>query len=109
MCLQMLLQVFMGNITNMTYFKFNNKFYKQKYGLPMGNTLNGVLACLFLEFFNPALIIKSQNSLTFSLLQTHKQKRLHTFLLPPPQQQNQNRPHNRLLPKSTQNMLPTIP
>ena len=37
-------------ITNMTYFKFNNKFYKQKYGLPMGNPLSGVLACLFLEF-----------------------------------------------------------
>ena len=34
----------------MTYFKFNNKFYKQKYGLPMRNTLSRVLACLFLEF-----------------------------------------------------------
>ena len=37
------------HITNMTYFKFN-KFYKQKYGLPKGNPLSGVLACLFLEF-----------------------------------------------------------
>ena len=34
----------------MTYFKFNNKFYKQKYGLPIGNPRSGVLACLFLEF-----------------------------------------------------------
>ena len=34
----------------MIYFKFNNKFQKQKSGLPMGNPLNGVLACLFLEF-----------------------------------------------------------
>ena len=38
------------HITNMTYFKFNNKFYKQKYGLPMGNPLSRVLACLFVEF-----------------------------------------------------------
>ena len=38
------------NITNMTYFKFNNKFYKQKYGLLMGNPLSRVLACLFLGF-----------------------------------------------------------
>ena len=34
----------------MTYFKFNNKFYKQKSGLHMGNPISGVLACLFLEF-----------------------------------------------------------
>ena len=38
------------HITNITYFKFNNKFYKQKYGFPMGNPLRGILACLFLEF-----------------------------------------------------------
>ena len=37
------------HITN-TYFKFNKKFYKQKYGLPMGNPLSGISACLFLEF-----------------------------------------------------------
>ena len=30
-------------------FKFNNKFYKQKSGLHMGNPLSRVLACLFLE------------------------------------------------------------
>ena len=41
------------HITNMmTYFKFNNKFYKQKYGLPMGNPLSKILACLFLEFLD---------------------------------------------------------
>ena len=34
----------------MTHFKFNNKFYERKYGLPMGNPLSGVLACLFVEF-----------------------------------------------------------
>ena len=38
------------HITYMTYFKFNNKFHKQKYGLPMGKPLSSVLACLFLEF-----------------------------------------------------------
>ena len=43
------------------------------------------------------LIIKSQNVLTFKVYRkpTNK-KRLHTFLLPP-QQQNRNRPHNWLL------------
>ena len=41
-------------ITNMTYFKFNNKFYKQKHDLPMGNPLCRVLACLFLEFLESA-------------------------------------------------------
>ena len=40
------------HITNMTYFKFNNNFYKQKYGLPMGNPLSRVLACQFLEFLD---------------------------------------------------------
>ena len=34
----------------MTYFKFNFKFYKQKFGPPMGNPHSSVLACLFLEF-----------------------------------------------------------
>ena len=34
----------------MTDFKFNNKFYKQKYGLLMRNPFSGVLTCLFLEF-----------------------------------------------------------
>ena len=33
----------------MTNTKFN-KFYKQKYGLPIGNPLSGVLVCLFKEF-----------------------------------------------------------
>ena len=33
----------------MSYFKFNNKFHKQKSGFPMGNPLSGILACLFLE------------------------------------------------------------
>ena len=34
----------------MTYFEFNDKFYKQKFGLLIGNLLSHVLACLFLEF-----------------------------------------------------------
>ena len=42
------LTIICKHITNMTYFKFNNKFYKQKHGLPVGNPLSGVLACLFL-------------------------------------------------------------
>ena len=34
----------------MTFFKFNERFYKQNYGLPMGNPLSEILASLFLEF-----------------------------------------------------------
>ena len=33
----------------MTYLKFNNKFYEQKSGLPIGKPISGVPACLFLE------------------------------------------------------------
>ena len=35
--------------TNLTFFQFNEYLYKQKAGLPMGNPLSGVLACLYLE------------------------------------------------------------
>ena len=31
-------------------FQYNNIFYKQKFGLPMGCPLCGVLACIYLEF-----------------------------------------------------------
>ena len=37
-------------ITNQCYFTYDNKYYKQKLGLPMGSPVSGVLACLFLEF-----------------------------------------------------------
>ena len=33
----------------MTYFKFNNKFYKQKFVLSMGNPLSDVLPDLIIE------------------------------------------------------------
>ena len=36
--------------TSHCYFEYNNRFYKQKFGLPMGSPLNGVLACIYLEF-----------------------------------------------------------
>ena len=36
--------------TSYCYFKYNNTFYKQKFGLPMGSPLSGVLACIYLEF-----------------------------------------------------------
>ena len=35
--------------TNLCYFKYNESFYKQKFGLPMGSPLSGALACLYLE------------------------------------------------------------
>lgn len=37
-------------ITKQCFFTFNNQHYRQKFGLPMGSPLSGVLACLFLEF-----------------------------------------------------------
>ena len=36
--------------TSHCYFQYNNIFYKQKFGLPMGSPLSGVLACIYLEF-----------------------------------------------------------
>ena len=35
--------------TNQVYFSFNNDYYKQLFGLPMGSPLSGALACLYLE------------------------------------------------------------
>ena len=35
--------------TNLCFFTYNNRYYTQKFGLPMGSPLSGVLACLFLE------------------------------------------------------------
>ena len=36
--------------TSHCYFQYNNIFYKQTFGLPMGSPLSGVLACIYLEF-----------------------------------------------------------
>jgi len=36
--------------TQNCFFQYNGIFYKQKFGLPMGSPLSGVLACLYLEF-----------------------------------------------------------
>ena len=36
--------------TNLCFFSFNNTYYQQKFGLPMGSPLSGVLACIYLEF-----------------------------------------------------------
>ena len=36
--------------TSYCYFQYNNTFYKQKFGLPMGSPLSGILACIDLEF-----------------------------------------------------------
>ena len=32
------------------YFQYNNIFYRQNFGLPLGPPLSGVLACIYLEF-----------------------------------------------------------
>ena len=52
------------HITNMAYFKFKNKFFKQKYVLSVGNPLSIVLACLFLEFFRICSFKSSQLGIT---------------------------------------------
>ena len=36
--------------TSHCYFQYNKIFFKQKFGLPMGSPLSGVLACIYLEF-----------------------------------------------------------
>ena len=44
------------HITNMTYCKSNNTFYKQKSGLPMEKTLSGVLAGQFFEYLESGFL-----------------------------------------------------
>jgi hypothetical protein len=34
-----------------SYFQFNNKFYKQKSGLPMGNTLSPIIADIYMNYY----------------------------------------------------------
>ena len=40
-------------IMNNTLFNFNNRIYKQKKGLPMGNPLAPIVASLYIAFFEP--------------------------------------------------------
>ena len=35
-----------------SYFQFNNKFYKQKNGLPMGNTLSPIIADIYMNYYS---------------------------------------------------------
>ena len=44
-------------VTNSCFFSFNNCFYSQTAGLPMGNPVSPVLACLFLEFFERDILV----------------------------------------------------
>ena len=37
-------------------FQVNNEFYRQKFGLSMGNSLSPILACLFMEYFETELL-----------------------------------------------------
>ena len=41
--------------TKQCFFKYNNTYYQQKLGFPMGSPLSGVLACLTLNFSNSNL------------------------------------------------------
>ena len=42
--------------TNHNYFQFNEKFYRQKFGISMGSPLSPVLANLFMEYFESQLL-----------------------------------------------------
>ena len=35
-----------------SYFQFNNKFYKQKNGLPMDNTLSPIIADIYMNYYS---------------------------------------------------------
>ncbi|CAF2852470.1 unnamed protein product [Rotaria sp. Silwood2] len=35
-----------------SYFQFNNKFYRQKNGLPMGNTLSPIIADIYMNYYS---------------------------------------------------------
>ena len=53
--------------TSHCYFQYNNIYYRQKFGLPMGSPLSAVLACLYLEFLEsgPFRYIIPKNSSYF--------------------------------------------
>ena len=36
--------------TDLTHFEFDGQLYQQKFGLPMGSPISGILACIYLEF-----------------------------------------------------------
>ena len=60
--------------TSHCYFKHNNTFYEQNFGLPMGSPLIRVLACIYLEFLDilyPTLHITS-DILTTCYVSIHK-------------------------------------
>ena len=52
-------------VTNQCFFESQGTTYKQKFGLPMGSPLSGVLACLYLEFLEsgPFKYIIPENAL----------------------------------------------
>ena len=43
--------------TSHCYFQHNNTFYKQKFGLPVGSSLCGVLTCIYLDFLESSFWI----------------------------------------------------
>jgi len=54
-------------ITGQNYFQFNNKYYKQTNGLPMGNPLSGTLAEVFINHLEQNYIFHESNKLRHNI------------------------------------------
>ena len=52
---------------NSTYFKFNGKFYKQKFGTPIGSVISPVLAEMVMEDLEEFVFEKFDFELPFYL------------------------------------------
>lgn len=52
-----LLNIILSN----TYFTYENEIYKQRFGLPMGNSLSGLLAILFMDTLEKASLTQCHN------------------------------------------------
>ena len=49
-------------ITQQNYFNFNNKYYTQPEGLPMGSPISSTLAEIFIHFIEQTHILTEQNN-----------------------------------------------
>ena len=83
-----------------TFFSFNDKIYKQTFGVAMGSSLSPVLANIYMEFFETSLLPninivgvklilwKRYVDDTFALLETNDEESLDSFLVSLNSQEN---------------------